>query len=172
MDEDDNGKFRPERVKKDEKVFFFSVKMCHVNGAWIRRGRTRAWTMVQTAIMPNETDLVNISCPRIWKGVSETLQSGRYTLLYPRGRNLSCYQIYVSQKQYRCRFPNTNPSWADEDERHRAGSVYITGVIRNASGEEAIKDAIKFLRIPSGKKTISSTACLIQSFSLRRGLFF
>ena len=31
----------------------------------------------------------NISSPWIWKGVSTTLQSGRYTLLYPRVRIMS-----------------------------------------------------------------------------------
>ena len=31
--------------------------------------------------------MFNKSSPWIWKGVSATLQSGRYTLSYPRGRN-------------------------------------------------------------------------------------
>ena len=40
------------------------------------------------------------SSPWIWKGVSATLQSGRYTLLYPRGQPYTIFQeVYTLQLQ-------------------------------------------------------------------------
>ena len=48
------------------------------------------------SVLSGNPATVNKSSPWVWKGVSDTSQSGRYTLLDPRGRCVKRVSIWQS----------------------------------------------------------------------------
>ena len=64
---------------------FFCYELLQVTPRWKRWNYELSCQHTQNFVF---SSLIYIkSSPRIWKGLSATLQSGRYTLSYPKGRN-------------------------------------------------------------------------------------
>ena len=62
--------------------------------SWSAAGADKDWKHYNMGLQRNGMrDIHNTSSPWIWKGVSATSQSGRYTLSYPRGRHMYIFQV-------------------------------------------------------------------------------
>ena len=81
------------KIHPSARNVFFRNKCCHremiimIIQNWSNFFMYRAYHPLSVTL-----SLTNVSSPWIWKGVSATLKSGRYTLSYPRGRYVSYQQ--------------------------------------------------------------------------------
>ena len=71
-------------LESEQLLLFVCVRHSCRAGAFSSENLAAGWVLLHT---------VHVSSPRIWKGVSATLQSGRYTLSYTRG--LQCWPPFL-----------------------------------------------------------------------------
>ena len=80
---------------------------CRIKNQWLKNNTHTTYD--------NKSDLLHINRPpQIWKGVSATLQSGKYTLSYPRGLNVETresttqsnshtFSPHQKRRQFKCK---------------------------------------------------------------------